>query len=170
MKDSDVIIDLRHLNTGRKSIYDAFWLECSKFIQERVGQAVDDHRHQHVTHFAIAISVPDLISQVKKNLPAGTAIPCESWVCLQFWPKNRHLRSSCHYSGKLDIKFMVQSRQLRKSHEDAHYASAVFRYQREMALKFKIFVCLDDKHRVPVGEPGYPVAAMDRGKKVNQPF
>ena len=36
----------------------------------------------------------------------GTPIPCESWVRLQFWPKNRHLRSSCHYSGKLDIKFM----------------------------------------------------------------
>ena len=38
-----------------------------------------------------------------------------------------------------------------------------------MAVKLKnhsIFVCLDDKHRVPVGEPGYPVAAVDRGKKV----
>ena len=37
-----------------------------------------------------------------------------------------------------------------------------------------VFVCLEDKHRVPVGEPGYPVAAIDRGKKVivgqNQTF
>ena len=177
MEDSDVIVDLRHLNSGCKSMYDPFWLECSKFIQENIGQAVDDHRHQQVTHFATAMSVPDLISQVAKSLPEGTPIPCESWVRLQFWPKNQHLRSSCHYSGKLDIKFMVQSRQLRKSHEDAHYASAIFRYQREMAVKLKnhsIFVCLDDKHRVPVGEPGYPVAAVDRGKKVivgrNQTF
>ena len=177
MEDPDVNVDLRHLNSGRKSLYDPFWLACSKFIQENIGQAVDDRRHQQVTHFATAMSVPDLISQVAKSLPEGTPIPCESWVRLQFWPKNRHLRSSCHYSGKLDIKFMVQSRQLRKSHEDAHYASAIFRYQREMAVELRnhsVFVCLDDKHRVPVGEPGYPVAAIHRGKKVivgrNQTF
>ena len=95
----------------------------------------------------------------------------------QFWPKNKHLRSSCHYTGKLDIKCMVQSRQLRKSHEDAHYAAALFRYERQMAVTFKnhsIFACLDDKHRVPVGEPSYPVAAVERGKRVivarNQSF
>ena len=86
MEDSDVINDLWHLNSGRKSIYDTFWLECSKFIQECIGQAVDDRRHQYC-----------LISQVAKKLPEGAAIPCESWVVhLQFWPKNKHLRSSCH--------------------------------------------------------------------------
>ena len=35
-------------------------------------------------------------------------------------------------------------------------------------------MCLDDKHRVSIGEPGYPVAAVDRGKRVivsrNQDF
>ena len=35
-------------------------------------------------------------------------------------------------------------------------------------------VCLDDKHRVKVGEPGLPVASVERGKKVlvslNQTF
>lgn len=59
--------------------------------------------------------------------------------------------------------------ELRKPHEDTHYASAVFCYQREMAVKFRsqsIFECLDDEHRIPVGEPGYPVTAVDRGKKV----
>ena len=38
-----------------------------------------------------------------------------------------------------------------------------------MAVKFRqhnTFICLDDKHRVSVGEPGYPVAAVDRGKRV----
>ena len=65
MEDVDAIIDLRHLNSGRKGIYDVFWQECSKFIQEGVGQAVDDRRHQEVTHLATAISVPDLISQVQ---------------------------------------------------------------------------------------------------------
>ena len=74
-----------------------------------------------------------------------------------------------HYTGKLDVRFMVQARQFRKSHVDAHYAAAVFRYQREMSLLFQgmcVFVCLDDKHRVKIGEPGYPVAAVERGKRV----
>ena len=64
---------------------------------------------------------------------------------------------------------MVQNRQLRKSHEDSHYAAARFRYQLEMALKVRnhsAFICLDDKHRVPVGGHGYPVAAVERGKRV----
>ena len=34
---------------------------------------------------------------------------------------------------------MVQARQFRKSHEDAHYAAAVFCYQRVMAVEFKEF-------------------------------
>ena len=29
-----------------------------------------------------------------------------------------------------------------------------------------MFTCLDDKHRVPVGKPGYPVASVERGKRV----
>ena len=28
------------------------------------------------------------------------------------------------------------------------------------------FVCQDDKHSIKVGEPGYPVAAVERGKQV----
>ena len=40
---------------------------------------------------------------------------------------------------------------------------------REYAIKVKehcLFVCLDDKHRLKIGEPGCPVAAMERGKRV----
>ena len=64
---------------------------------------------------------------------------------------------------------MVQARQLNHQHADEHYASAVFRYLRELAVKFReiaTLVCLDDKHTIKVGEPGYPMAAVDRGKSV----
>ena len=37
-----------------------------------------------------------------------------------------------------------------------------------------LFICLDDKHRIKVGEPNFPVAAAERGKQVlvllNQQF
>lgn len=118
---------------------------------------------------ACAISVRDLVEQVKARCPDGTNIPCTSWVQLQFWLKTIHAKSKIHYTGKFNIKFMIQARQFRKSHEDTHYAAAVFRYHREMAVNFREFsnyVCLDDKHRIKIGEPGFPVAAAERGRRV----
>ena len=90
-------------------------------------------------------------------------------VRLQFWPKTTTAKIALQYTGRLKVKYMVQKRQLRKYHEDAHYASALFRYQKEMAIKYRshaTFVSLNDQHKVPVGEPGYPVASVERGKKV----
>ena len=40
---------------------------------------------------------------------------------------------------------------------------------REYAIlfrRFSAFACLDDKHKVKVGEPGFPVAAAERGRQV----
>ena len=88
-------------------------------------------------------------------------IPSLEWIRLQFWPKSPQSKQSCHYTGRLDIKFAVQRRQWRLQHEDAHYAAALFR-ERESAIKFRdncIFACLDDKHRIKIGDPGSPLAA-----------
>ena len=35
-----------------------------------------------------------------------------------------------------------------------------------MFRSYTALVCLDDKHRVNVGEPGYPLAAAERGRRV----
>ena len=51
---------------------------------------------------------------------------------------------------------MVQKRQFRQTHVDAHYCAAMFCYMRKFAIRFRdlaIFVSLDDKHRIKVGEP-----------------
>lgn len=65
------------------------------------------------------------------------------------------------------MKFMVQQRQFRKEHIDSHYAAASYRYLREYAVsvrEFCAFVSLDDKHKIKIGEPGYPIAAAERGR------
>ena len=52
---------------------------------------------------------------------------------------------------------------------DAHYCAAFWRYMREMAVEHRdiaVLVSMDDKHKVKVGEPGYPLAAAERGKQV----
>ena len=64
---------------------------------------------------------------------------------------------------------MVQTHQLRAYHPDTHYASALFCFEKEFAVKFRDItnlVFLDDKHRYKVSEPRYPVAVIERGKNV----
>ena len=64
---------------------------------------------------------------------------------------------------------MVQKRQFRREHMDSHYCAAFFRYMWEYSVTYKdlsSFVCLDDKHWIKCGEPGYPVAAAEWGRCV----
>ena len=84
-------------------------------------------------------------------------------------PKKPRTKAAGLYRKRLPIKMMVQKRQFRKSHIDEHYCAAIFHYLREYALKLRddcLFICLDDKHRLKVGEPGFPVAAAERGRRV----
>ena len=158
--------NLRALNSGRAAKFNSFWEQCARFLNEDVGAAVDDRRHGEITHLARVISVRDLVEQVKARCPSSIEIPSVEWTRLQFWSKMPAAKSSLHYTGQFRMKFMVQQRQWRHSHVDAHYAAAIFRYMREYALilrDFCAFVCLDDKHKVKVGEPNCPVAAAERG-------
>ena len=170
--DPEFISDLRHLNRGLTNKFDTFWSYAQKYFENTVNEtvlAVDERRHDTIQHLAQAISIRDLRQQVVNLCPVNTEIPSEQWLRLQFWPRNPTYLSSLKYTGKLDAKFMVQSRQLRSNHIDNHYASALFRYLKELAITFRDYSCLvfmDDKHRCKVGEPGYPVAAVERGKQV----
>ena len=132
-------------------------------------QAVDSRRHGLVCSMATAMSTPDFIRQVKEKMPPHSAVPSTSWVAYQFWPKNPFEKAAMQYTGRLDIKHMVQARVLNHDHVDSHYAAAVFRNLRELAIKLQphcTLVCMNDKHGVKVGEPHYPIAAVDRGRSV----
>lgn len=169
MEDPDIITDLRHHNTGQPSRYHIFFDHAKQYLESVVETAVDERRHDRFTHLAQAMSVLDLLQQVKDICPENTPIPSEQWLRLQFAPKNPSALASLQYTGSLKVKFQVQSRQLRKTHVDLHYASAAFRYLKEFAVKFRDFcvlVAMDDKHHCKVGEPGHPVAAVERGKRV----
>ena len=146
---------------------------------------MNDRRHDNVTnngesavHLAMAMSARDLHEQVKKQCPEGTPIPSIQWLRLQFWP-NKACAASNKHTGRMKVKMVVAAcaRQFGKSHVDVHYASAVFRYQKEFCVKFRditSLVCEDNKHTIKVGEPGFPVAAVQRERRVivglNQSF
>ena len=175
-EDPDLVWDLRVLNEGRPEAFTVFLENCQQYLESSVEMAVDERRHDTVeadgdiiTYLAKALSVRDLHDEVTKKCPPGTPIPSIQWLRYQFWPRKSTAMTSKRYKGNLKIKFMVQSRQFRHSHVDSHYASALFKYEREFAIRYRdftTFICQDDKHTIKVGEPGFPVAAVDRGKAV----
>ena len=69
--------------------------------------------------------------------------------------------AAVHYTGKLNVKFMIQQRQFRREHEDSHYAAAILRYDREYAthvMEHARLLCIDDKQGARIGKLGFPVA------------
>jgi hypothetical protein len=71
----------------------------------------------------------------------------------------------------LQLKYAVQSHILSKEHIDSHYGGCMRNYWKHVAVSLPehtVVVHLDDKHAVKVGEPGAPVAALDRGGRVLQ--
>ena len=80
IEDPDIILDLRHLNQNKQDKYALFWEQSQVYLNECT--AVHERRHDTVTYMAKAISVRDLIEQVAKRCPEGTAIPSEQWVRL----------------------------------------------------------------------------------------
>lgn len=74
-----------------------------------------------------------------------------------------------HYTGRFNVQFMVQKWQFQKTHEDEHYAAAIFWYVCDYAIQVKdqcTMLCIDDKHWLKVGKPGFLVAAAKQGRKV----
>lgn len=175
-EDPDLVLDLRSNNQGRPETYQVFLHYCKQYIDIQVETAVDDRRHDTImkgndviTHLAVAMSASDFHEEVSKICPENTPIPSVQWLRHQFWPRRSNCGFAKYQKGRLPIKFMIQARQFRKSHVDAHYASALFRYEKEFAVRYRDYstmVSMDDKHTVKVGEPGSPVAGVERGKQV----
>ncbi len=125
MGDPEIIVDLRYFNE-RKEIYQVFWEQLGLYLDNRV--APNERRHGEIGYSAIAMSVRDLVAEVKKTCPPDTSIPSENWVRFQFWPKNPFAKIALQYTGRFAVKYKVQVRQLRQSHPDAHYAGTISTY------------------------------------------
>ena len=172
----DIVVDLRQ-NNGSKGKFDEFWDIVAKHIEEKT--AINDRRHSEVAkdgeivvNFAMASSFADLyrtcveIASVSRE---NIAIPSKSWFMLQFWPTNASKAKLLHHTGRFKVKSMVQARILRKQNVDLHYTNAIFSFMKKHAKRDRencAFVSADAKCKVQVGEPGYPIAAVARGKRV----
>ena len=157
-------------------------VEWRKLTEEKIEEmtAVNDRRHSETTqsgdvivNLALACSVRDLYQQCKANaIEKGVTeenIPSLSWFRFQFWPRSSYLATALNYTGRFNVRFMVQQRNIRKFSVDAHYCNALFKYSKELAIRFSnycLFVSTNDKCKIKIGEPNFPVAAVARGKRV----
>ena len=174
--DKTLARDLQ-ISNGKKTKFDQFWDIAKDVIEELT--VVNDRCHAHgstssgevVVNMAVAISARDLyekckISYLSKELPESE-IPSFSWFKFQFWPKDLTTHLALNYTVRFPVKYMLQQRMLRKSHDDDHYTNAPFKYAREYAMNIRdicCFICIYDKHKIDVGEPNFPLAAVPRGK------
>ena len=84
---------------------------------------------------------------------------------LQLWPKDATTHSALNYMSQ----FMIQQCMARKAHDDVHYAGSVYKFAREYAVSIcdlVSFICTNNKHKISVGEPGFPVATLPCGHRV----
>lgn len=166
MGETGLLSDLRKLNPGRPSgMFDVFFEKLGGLIEEFT--AADDRRH-NVAHMSQVLSLKDLIEQTKERCPEGTDIPSKALVHLQFTPRNPYANTALTFTSKLPVQYKIQRRQLRVSHPDDHYCSALFKYLRNYAIEIQKDCCLffcDDKSKVPVGEPGTALSTGVRGKQ-----
>ena len=173
--DVDVVLDGRACNGRKGSKFDDFWDALGSHLDGQDLLAVDERRHgdvsggdRPVTHLADDISMRSLHETVCEQCP-DAAHPSLRWMEYQFWPKNTLFQSAVQYTGRFAVSMMVQSRQLRKDHDDIIVGHVEFKYLKEFCCKYRTLVDLvaeDDKHKVSVGEPGYPVAAAQKTRRV----
>ena len=151
----DIIQDLRE-NNGAIPKFDGFWDIVEKYIDDKT--AVDDRRHcsssgnDIVANMALATSLADLFrqcQQIAMDSDPPISVRSYSWFLHQFWPTTKTLNNMTHYTGLFKVKRMVQARLLRKANIDAHYTNTIYA-----------------KCKVSIGEPGYLIAAVSRGKLV----
>src|SRR3954453_12537830 len=70
--DPEITIDFREHKSGGSSKYDTFWKIAAQFLAGKAADAVtavDERRHDTVVHLATAISVNDLLNQIKRECP-----------------------------------------------------------------------------------------------------
>ena len=87
-------------------------------------------------------------------------------IRLQFWPRNPYAATALRYTGRFDVKYAVQCRQLRREHPDSKYVAVILRYAKEFAVhhaECTLMISVDDKAIIPVGEPDCPISTGVRG-------
>lgn len=75
LRNTDIIDDLRHLNTGRPHAFDNFFQKLQEIVEEVT--AADDRRH-NVCHMSQWISLKEMIAKAEEKCEKDDLIPSAS--------------------------------------------------------------------------------------------
>lgn len=166
----DLLVDGRSGNSrGGKGIgstkFTEFWEACRQVLLPNA--ATEERRQDDILYASGATSISDLKNQataiLQDRVNSGDfdvlpPIPDESWIRLQFVPNVSTNALAEKFTGLLDVKRCVQSRSLRKEHQDQHFVNAMTRYYLEWIIELRKvypgveFFGQDDKAKIPVGD------------------
>ena len=179
IKNSDKSLKGLESKNAKKTKFNKFW-DIAKNILDEIT-TVDTWRccegsqnsGEVVVNMSIAISARDLYEKItkealKQNL-TESEIPSLSWFKFHLWPKDFTTHSALNYTGCFSVKYIMQQRIVKKSHDDNHYANAIYKYARQYAIDIRdltSFICTDDKHEILLGEPGFLLSALPCGRRV----
>ena len=152
-------------------------------IDELQAAAVNDRRHASgtdashgddiFTNLALAVSVQDLhescLSEKKHQTTQKGRIPSQLRFKFQFRPKNPCVYFSMNFSGCLKFWYLAQQKNIRKLSEDDHHCNMLFNFSREIAIRFNehsTFASTNNKSKIKVREPGYPISTVRRGGNI----
>jgi hypothetical protein len=111
-EDLGIVVNLRHLPPEKDSCR-GFFGETERYLLEEIGVAVQERRQGQQLYLAKAISLKYLHQRVTERVPPGTIIPSVKWMCYQFQPLNPRANTAKYYKASMEIKMMVQKRQVR---------------------------------------------------------
>ena len=112
-EDQNIIVDLRNQpQEGKPGKYETFFKAVEKYLQDDIGVACHERRHNQELYVAKAISFPDLHARVKEKVADDVEIPSVKWLRFQFQPLNPNANTAKYYKGCIKIKMMVQKRQV----------------------------------------------------------
>ena len=168
--ESNFLVDY-HSGSGqlKDGDFQPFWDEVNKYMNEQ-ELAVHERRHGETMFLPLAVSMTSLHRSICDRLEAGPHKGCKKpsaeLLRLQFQPSSPYINSAAKYTGRFNIRYAVQQRQIHGNNVDSHYANAQFKYLKEYAIAHAsdvAFFCLDDKAGIPVGEPSTALSTGVRG-------
>jgi hypothetical protein len=155
-EDDNLLWNIGKLNDGRPAQLNTIKRTVMNTLKEHAVTAADDRRKSDEVHITSALFVPDLHTVVSSRLQLNALKPSVKWLAFQFWPKDTTLATAAQYTGRLKVKQMVQARQIRFTHPDSYYASALYRYLRQFVALYRnhsAMICQNDKYHCKLGEP-----------------
>ena len=153
----------------RDGKFDEFWAAVDHVLLQDMT-VPDDRRHGTAACISpAAVSLRHLrdlaIQHLRQSGTSDAPVPCEEYLRLQFLPRNPHAATAKTKTGRFHVKWLLQTRLIRKSHPDHYFGAALFKYFRAWASMFAehtLCIFLDDKASIGIGPVGAPASSTRR--------